>query len=92
MMTCEMMVEVLEGLGADVCYDFEDGEFDVMVEDFDGFDEDWAEIIRELDNPVAVARFEKMLEKECLSRENDWVLIYHFEGFDVQLTYASSDI
>lgn len=92
MMSYEMMVKVLEGLGADVCYDFEDGVFDVLVEDFDGFDDDWCEIMRDFDDPDAMARFEKMLREECLSYEDDWVLIYHFEGFDVQLSYASYDI
>lgn len=93
MMTREMMMKVLEGLGSDVSlWDKEDYCLDVTLEDFEGFDEDWSEIDREYDNPEAVERFEEMLETECLSQEGDFYVVYHFEGFDVRLGYASFDI
>ena len=40
-MTYEMMVEMLEALGQDVYYDYDedDHEFDVTIDDFEGFDE-----------------------------------------------------
>ena len=92
MMSYEMMVEVLEGLGADVSYEVEEEGFDVVIEDFDGFDEDYSEIMREFDDPAAVERFEDMLEEECLSYEDDFYVVYHFEGFDLRLGYSSFDI
>lgn len=92
MMTYEMMVATLEALGEDVSYSFYDGVFDVTLEDFEGFDDDWSEIDREYDDPEAVDRFEEMLEKESSSQEGNFYVTYHFEGFDVVLGYASFDI
>jgi hypothetical protein len=97
MMSLEKVVEMVEALGRDAYYDVyedEDGvEVSVGIRDFDGFDEDWDEVIRELDDEEAVDRFEKMLEQECVSHEGDeYVIYYHFEGFDVSVRYDSSDI
>ena len=92
MMTYEMMVATLEALGEDVSYSVRDGFFRVTLEDFEGFDDDWSEVEREYDDPEAVERFEEMLEAECSSQEGDFYVVYHFEGFDVQLGYASFDI
>ena len=92
MMTYEMMVTTLEALGEDVSYSVQDGFFRVTLEDFEGFDDDWSEVEREYDDPEAVERFEEMLEAECSSQEGDFYVVYHFEGFDVQLGYASFDI
>lgn len=93
MMTREMMVAAIEALGADASlWERSDGMLDVTLEDFEGFDEDWSEIDREYDDPEAVERFEEMLEAECLSHEGNFYVTYHFEGFDVQLGFASFDI
>jgi len=93
MMTREMMLAAIEALGADASlWDEEDYCLDVTLEDFEGFDEEWSEIDREYDDPEAVERFEEMLETECLSQEGDFYVVYHFEGFDVRLGYASFDI
>jgi hypothetical protein len=64
----------------------------VELNDFEGFDEDWSEIYREYDNPEAVERFKKMLENECIFKEGDLYVVYHFKDFDVQLGYSSFDI
>ena len=93
MMTREMMIAAIENLGADASmYEFENGTIDVTLEDFEGFDDNWSEIDREYDNEEAVNAFLEMLEAECSSKEDDFYTIYHFEGFDVQLGYASFDI
>ena len=92
-MTREMMIAAIENLGADASmYDFENGTINVTLEDFEGFDDNWSEIDREYDNEEAVNAFLEMLEAECSSKEDDFYTIYHFEGFDVQLGYASFDI
>ena len=92
-MTREMMLATIEALGADASlWDEEDYCLDVTLEDFEGFDENWSEIYRKYDDPKAVKRFEEMLETECLSQEGDFYVVYHFEGFDVCLGYASFDI
>lgn len=96
MMSYEQMVEVLDSLGADVSYweEVDEGErcLDVTVQDFDGFDEDWSEVMREYDDPEAVERFLDMLESECVSQEGDFYVWYHFDGFTVQLGFGSFDI
>ena len=93
MMTREMMLTAIEALGADASlWDEEDYCLDVTLEDFEGFDADWSEVDREYDDEEAVDAFLEMLEAECSSREGDFYVVYHFEGFDVQLGYASFDI
>lgn len=93
MMTREMMLTAIEALGADASlWDEEDYCLDVTLEDFEGFDADWSEVDREYDDEEAVEAFLEMLEAECSSREGDFYVVYHFEGFDVRLGYASFDI
>lgn len=93
MMTREMMLAAIEALGEDVSlWERSDGMFDVTIEDFEGFDEDWNEVDREYDDEEAVDAFLKMLATQCTSREGDYYVIYHFEGFDVQIGFASFDI
>lgn len=97
MMSREMMWEMLMALGEDVTVWEESADesefgFHVVVEDFAGFDEHWSEVDREFDDPEAVDRFCEMLESECLSREGDFYVVYHFDGFSVELGYASFEI
>ena len=97
MMTREQMEAALEALGDDVSYDVdedEDGQVWVCVtmQDFEGFDEDWSEVMRDYDDPAAVERFLDMLESECVSQEGDFYVEYHFDGFIVEVGYASFDI
>ena len=93
MMTREMMVTAIEALGADASlWERSDGVLDVTLEDFGGFDDDWSELDREYDDGEAVDAFLEMLEAECSSQEGDFYVVYHFEGFDVQLGYASMDV
>ena len=92
-MTREMMVAAIEALGADASLcERSDGMLDVTLQDFEGFDDDWSEIDREFDDEEAVDAFLEMLEAECSSQKGDFYVVYHFEGFDVQLGYASFDI
>lgn len=93
-MTLEMMMAAVEALGADASmrYDEEDQILAVTLQDFDGFDDDWCEIMRDYDHPEAVEAFEDMLEADCESSEGDFYCYYHFDGFTVQLGYASFDI
>lgn len=93
MMTREMMIAAIEALGADAClWVRSDGLLDVTLEDFEGFDDHWSEIDREYDNEEAVDAFLEMLKTECSSQEGNFYVIYHFEGFDVKLGFASFDI
>jgi len=93
MMTREMMLAAIEALDTDASlWDEEAYCLDVTLEDFGGFDENWCEIDLEYNNPEMVDAFLEMLETECTSKEDDFYVIYHFEGFDVRLGYASFDV
>lgn len=92
MMNYEMMVKEIKGLGEDAfLYEYDD-ELDVTLNDFEGFDEDWEEIDRDYDNEEAVNAFLEMLERECESKEGDFYVTYHFNGFNVKIGYGSFDI
>lgn len=88
----EMMVKALEEVKADVSYRMSGKDFMVTIEDFEGFDEDYNEIDREFVDEDAVDAFIEMLEKKCKSCEGDLYRVYHFNGFDVVVGYASFDI
>lgn len=89
----EMLMAMLMGLGEDASYDVRaDGSVHVTLEDFEGFDDDWHEVDREYDDESAVESFVEWLESASLSHEGDFYCVYHFEGFDVVLGYASYDV
>jgi hypothetical protein len=93
MMTREMVLEMLAGLGADVdVYERMDGSIRVTVEDFEGFDDDYSEIERELDDEDAVDEVYDRLEDEASEVEGDFYRYFHFDGFTVVWGYASMDI
>lgn len=92
MMTYEMMVAMVEGLGNDASMWTHDNVLDVTLEDFEGFDDDWNEVFRDYDDEEAVEEFLETLERESLSHEGDFYVTYHFDGFDLQLGYTSFDI
>lgn len=93
MMTREAMLATIKALGDDATiFDEDDFCLDVTIEDFEGFTKNWDEIDRDLDNPEAVGAFLEMLETECLYKEGDFYVTYHFDGFDVEIGYASFDI
>ena len=91
-MTKEMMLKVLEDLGNDISFEVTEEGFEVTVEDFLGFDENWSEVMRDLEDPKAVEKFEDMLEEKCLYITGDFYFTYHFEDFTVELGYSSYNI
>ena len=93
MMNLEMMMNKVDELknDASMWLDEEENELHITIEDFEGFDEDWSEVEREVDEEKVDA-FLKMLEEECVSYEGDFYYYYEFEGFSVKLGYASYDV
>lgn len=92
----EMLLKMLEELGEDVSFDLfeheeEDSVLYVTVEDCEGFDENWSEIMREYDAD-AIQVVVAWLEEHCVSREDCYSIYYQFEGFEVRFGYASYDI
>ena len=87
------MLDKINACGNDVSmYTDEDKIVHLTIDDFAGFDEHWNEIFRKYDNPKAVKALTIWLLENCLSWEDDYYIIYHFNGFDVQLGYTSFDI
>lgn len=84
-----MMVEACE---ADVDYDVDGSDVSLTFDDFEGFDDDWSEVMRDYVNPAAVEALEDWLDDNCLSCEGDLYIVYHFDGFDVEVGYTSFDI
>ena len=87
---------MLEKMSEDVDYrvreiEDEKPELVITVDDFEGFDEDWSEIMRDYD-VEAVDGLIEWLEEHCISEDGDLYSYYHFEEFDVQLGYSSFDI
>ena len=92
----EIIIAMLEKMVEDVDYyvreiDGEKPELIITVDDFEGFDEDWSEIMRDYDEE-AVDGLIEWLEEHCISEDGDFYSYYHFEEFDVELGYSSFDI
>lgn len=90
------LLEMLKKLGDDVSvdlfeYDDEDDTLRITVEDFEGFDKDYCEKMREYDAD-AVKVVVDWLEEHCTSKEDCYSMYYYFEGFEVCFGYASYDI
>lgn len=92
----ELLLTMLEGLEKDISYDVFDYEEEgksvhITVEDCEGFDKDWQEIMRTYD-VKAVEDLIDWLEKHCISQEDCYYVYYHFEDFEVCFGYSSYDI
>jgi hypothetical protein len=72
--------------------DREDGEYAITFDDFGGFDEHWCEMDREYVKPELVDSIIDWLDKNALSIEDDYYMVYHFDGYSVQVGYTSYDI
>lgn len=87
----ELVMERLAMLGADVSVDVREGVIDVVVQDFEGFDDEGEEIYSDYDYE-AVEDFEEWLEEQCVEHCGDFYHYYHFEDFQVIMGYSSFDI
>ena len=63
----EKIIEKLETIKTDAYYyvDDEDNEIRLTIDDFEGFDEDWSEVERELENHKAVEEVLEWLEENA---------------------------
>ena len=94
MMKMEQIIEKLETIKTDAYYyvDDEDNEIRLTIDDFEGFDEDWSEVERELENHKAVEEVLEWLEENADEVEGDYYEYYHFGEIAVCVGYASFDI
>lgn len=66
--------------------------YDVTVEDFEGFDDDWSEVDREIVEDNLLDDFLEALVEGALHIEGDYYYDYYFDGYRIHLGYASYDI
>lgn len=92
-MTRTEILNALNGFGEDVyVWERQDGTIEVTINDFDGFDDDWNEIDRELENDEAITEFIHTLAETCNHMVNELYQTYYFDGFAVNVGWASFDI
>jgi hypothetical protein len=92
----EIIIAMLEKMSEDVSYDLFDYEEEgkilhITVEDCEGFDENWHEIMRDYDAD-AVRELTDWLDTHCIKKEEPYSVYYYFEGFEVRFGYSSYDI
>lgn len=89
----EKFMELVNACGNDVSLDhWSDGSYELTLEDFEGFDEDWNEIMREYDHPNAIDALLDWLEANYIDKTERLYTRYTFLDFQVTLEYASFDI
>ena len=66
--------------------------YEVIFDDFDGFDDDWNEIERPFENEDAIEQLYAWLEKNCNEKEDTLYEYYYFDDFSVEIGYSSYDI
>ena len=91
-MTKNEMLEKIYALGDDAYLWERDDVLSVDIDDFEGFDENGGEIMRDFTNEDAVDDFIEMLENTCNDKEGDFYVLYHYDGFTVKLGWTSYDI
>ena len=92
MMKMEQIIERLETIKADADYEVKNNEINLVINDFEGFDDDYEEIERELEDYEAVEEVLDWLEKNADEVEGDFYHYYHFGEIGVCVGYASFDI
>ena len=92
-MTREQVLELLKSAGNDLLIYEDKSKIDVTVEDFEGFDSNWCEIYRPLDNWDLVYSIKKQIKEAAVSvSKSGMCKVYCFDGFQVVWGCASFDI
>ena len=89
----ETLFTILTRLEAtcDCRFEEEDRHFDVTLCDFDGFDSDWCEVMREYKDAEMVDALFKALDR-AERTEGDFYVTYYFEDCSLELGFDSFDI
>lgn len=94
-MTIREMMTALEACGDLIVWERATDEgtvYNVTMEDFEGFDDSWKEIMRDYEREDLVDEFLEALDEQALRMEGDFYYDYYFDGFRIHLGYASYDI
>lgn len=88
----DTLMALIDACKNDVDFFEEDRMINLTIIDFEGFDNNWNEVMRDYDNPDAVAALLDWLNANCVSKVDEFYTTYFFDGFAVHLGYASFDI
>ena len=91
-MTIETITAQFDRISADSWYDVDDDRIYLTINDFEGFDDDWSEIARELVDAAVVEEVLDWLEENADSADGDLYEYYHFGDIVVEVGYTSFDI
>lgn len=91
-MTIETITTQLDRISADSWYDVTDEYIDLTINDFEGFDDEWSAVARELVDADAVAEVLEWLEEKADRVDDDFYRCYHFGEIVVEVGYTSFDI
>lgn len=86
------LLELLKECGADVDYYNNTENLEITFNDFDGFNDNWEEIIRDYDNPKAVDKVLRYLKNNAKLVNNSLYKTYLLDGRTIIVGYASFDI
>lgn len=92
MMTLDETMTLLQTVGDDIsAWVDDDGDVHVTVEDFEGFDDDWDEIMRDYDEE-AVEDVYEALASAAVTVIEDFYTVLDMGDFSISWGYASYDI
>ena len=89
----EEIVARAEALGEDIFVTTTENTVRLTVNDFEGFNADWEEVMRDLDDEQGVQELLEYISTNSLGTcTNGLRKVYDFEGFTVTVGYESYDI
>ena len=91
-MTIEMITAKLDTIAADSFYSVYEGKIYLDIDDFEGFDEEWDEVYRDLVDEEAVNAVIEWLEKNADKVTGDFYRHFYFGEIEVVLGWTSFDI
>lgn len=83
----ETIMAMVEELGNDAEMEVFGNIISIWLIDFDGWDEDWNEVLRVFERPDRVEALKKWLAANAASTNTS---TYYFDGFMVKLMYSSA--
>lgn len=82
----ETVMSMVEELGNDAEMEVFGNTISIWLIDFDGWDDDWKEVMRVFERPDKIEALKKWLAANATSTNKN---AYYFDGFTVKLMYSS---
>lgn len=91
-MTMYEIIAKLDTIANDADYEVRENRIDLTINNFEGFDEDWNEVMREMVDEEAVENVIDWLEENADRYERNLYTDFYFGDIVVTLGYTSFDI